>query len=237
MWREPELDKLIIPNEMKDLMRKSIYWNSMGHLVQSSLTLRLQYLSLISVFGIFTSFIVYYAISSLLSPIPWLGISLGILLSLMLFSFEMILFYKWGWKNYREAWYYFDHKDELFVAIRETKEGWQEFEIPFEEITEVTWFDGPNGFAIIKVGSYEFETARALVKNKSSVTELWNDLARIGAPMRKWPVELICSECKREFGHHIGTAVCPYDKTLLIEPDLKGRIDPEEIHPDDLDRI
>jgi hypothetical protein len=237
MWRKPELDKLIIPQEMKDLMKRSIYWNSTGHLVSASMVLKFQYSFLIGVFGIFTSFIAYYAISSLLSFIPWLGISLGIIIALILFSLQIFFFYRWGWRNFREAWYYFNHKDELFVAIKETKEGWQEFEIPFEEISEVSWFDGPNGLAIIKVGNYEFETSRALVKNKSSVTELWDDLARIGAPMREWPIELICSKCKREFGHHIGTAVCPYDRTLLIEPNLKGRIDPEEIHPDDLDRI
>ncbi len=237
MWREPDLDKLIIPKEMKVMMRKSVYWNSTGHLVNSSMILKIQYSFLITIFGIFTSFIVYYASISIFSSIPWLGISLGAFLAFTLLSFEFIMFYKWGWKKIRESWYHFNHKDELFVAIKQTKEGWQEFEIPYEEILEVTWFDGPNGMAIIKVGSYEFETNRALVKNKSSVTEMWNDLAKTGVPMRNWPIELICSKCKQEFGHHIGTAVCPYDKTLLIEPNLKGRIDPDEIHPDDLDRI
>ncbi|MDH5402877.1 MAG: hypothetical protein OEY49_10335, partial [Candidatus Heimdallarchaeota archaeon] len=147
------------------------------------------------------------------------------------------LFYKWGFSNYREAWYYFDEKEEILIVIRLVNKNWEVIEIPYEEIDEIEWNNDDNGYAIIKSYGMEFETNRSKDKRASSVTDLWGELARTSAKMTHWPIILICSKCDRKFGHHIGTAVCPWDETMLIDPKVKGGYEIKEAHPDDFDRI
>ncbi|MFV2014024.1 MAG: hypothetical protein ACC656_01225, partial [Candidatus Heimdallarchaeota archaeon] len=74
-------------------------------------------------------------------------------------------------------------------------------------------------------------------KRVSSVIEIWDKMARIDTRMKNWPIEMQCQQCQREFGHHIGTAICPFCKIALIDKKAKGRFDPLTQHDDDLDRI
>ena len=156
------------------------------------------------------------------------------LIFLLVYSY---IFYRWGFKNYKEAWYLFDQEDEIFTVIRNVADGWETIEIPYEEVDSIDWLNGGNGKAIIKSHNFEFETNRASEKRKSSITELWNALALIDTKMENWPVTLRCQNCTREFGHHIGTAQCPFCEIILEDTKSKGRIDPKGTHPDDVDRI
>jgi len=45
-------------------------------------------------------------------------------------------------------------------------------------------------------------------------------------------------KCNRIFGHHQGTALCPFDENeILIDDSIKGRIDPESVDMEDLKRV
>ena len=81
------------------------------------------------------------------------------------------------------------------------------------------------------------DTNRMNEERFSSVTEIWHKLALFDSKMINWPISLECESCERKFGHHIGTAQCPFDKIMLIDPNVKGRIDPVEMHPDDENRV
>ncbi|MCY3414998.1 MAG: hypothetical protein INQ03_25330 [Candidatus Heimdallarchaeota archaeon] len=235
VWKQPEISELDVNKEIKDLMNKGVYYNSEGNLADASLLLKLEYIF----FSILTWIGLVAVIRFLLSLL-----SNGADLSLLIIVIASILFicifvwlYIWGWRRYEQAWYHFDHLDELLTVIKDGKHGFEVFEIPYEDVHEIEWYDGPNGKAIIKAASFEFSTNRYLDKRLSSVTEMWDDLARINSKMVSWPIQLLCPKCYREFGSHTGTGICPFDEVILIDPKVKGRIDPEEIHPDDFDRL
>ncbi|OLS19043.1 MAG: hypothetical protein HeimC2_42900 [Candidatus Heimdallarchaeota archaeon LC_2] len=236
MWKEPEEKSLEAPKDMAKLIRKSIYWNTEGKLHGSPLLIVIQYLFIIFLIWSVSSILLISLIQSISSN----SIISNALIILGLSSLILILrfFYIWGWKTYSEAWYLFDDKDEILTVIRKSSEGWETLEVPYEEINNIEYNEGPNGKAIIQSGRFEFETNRALDKRATSVTDIWGNLARIDTRMTNWPIEMVCQKCKRHFGHHIGTAICPFCKISLIDIRAKGLdLTPMTQHKDDLDRI
>ncbi len=236
MWKEPKIHSLDAPTDIKEIISKSVYWNSKGALKGSPSLVIGTYSAIIFALWLFIASTIYFILEGLQIN-NWLKIAtqgmtmLGILISMFYY------FYKWGWNNYREAWYNFDKENEIFTVVRKTMTGWETIEIPYEEIDSIDYLDGANGKAIIKSINFEFETNRARDKRRSSVTDIWDDLARTSTKMTNWPINLVCQKCKRKYGHHIGTAQCPFCRLILVDPQVKGRIDPQIQHPDDLDRI
>ena len=114
---------------------------------------------------------------------------IGYIFGLSIFSIAFWYFYKWGWNSYRESWYQFDEKDEIFSIIRKSNTGWESIEIPYEEVHEIEYIEGKDGKAVIKSGPFEFETNRDSEKRASSLTELWDKMARIDTRMNNWPIE------------------------------------------------
>lgn len=236
MWKEPDYLHLDAPQEIVDTIRSSIFWNSEGYLRGAPFISKFQY------FLVFTSILFFpcliiFIIFELMITNTIVNIIGQILIYIVIVS-VYFYFIKWGFYDYKEAWYNFDEKEEILIIIRKKSNRWETIELPYEEIDEINWSgDSQNGFAIIKSLNMKFYTNRSLDKRKSSVTEIWSKLARIDTDMKNWPIYLTCDTCKRVFGHHIGTAQCPFDDILLIDKNVKGRIDPEEIHPEDLDRL
>ncbi len=152
-------------------------------------------------------------------------------------TITIIFYYYWGWKKTFEAWYYFDHENEIMFALIKSKSPIL-LEIPYEEIETIDWSGGSNGFAIIRTPIVSLKTERAKNKREGSITEMWSEIAKTRAPFQDWPYTLLCVSCNEEFGHHIGTAVCPFEENIaLIDPNAKGRHDPESISHEDLDRV
>lgn len=237
MWKEPDEKSLEAPRDIAKLIRKSIYWNTNGKLNGAPRLLIIQY-----VFSIF----ILWAVSSILatslirSTFSNSSVSNSISFVLAVGSFVLIyrFLYIWGWKSYKEAWYLFDDKDEILSVIQKSVEGWEIIDIPYEEINDIEYVEGSNGKALIHSGSFEFETNRVLDKRATSVTDLWENLARIDTIMKRWPIKMTCQECHRDFGHHIGTAICPFCKISLLDINAKGfDHTPMTQHKDDLDRI
>lgn len=236
MWKEPDEKSMDAPLDMKKLMRKSIYWNSEGRLHNSPFLTVIQYSTIVLLLTLFVTLLGASYIDSFISN-DTLSSILGIILAISIFGGSIWYFYKWGWNSYREAWYHFDEKDEIFSVIRNSSAGWESIEIPYEEVHEIDYIEGIDGKAIIKSGPFEFETNRDSEKRASSVIEIWDKIARIDTHMKNWPIEMACQECQRQFGHNIGTAICPFCKIALIDKKAKGRFDPITQHDDDLDRI
>ncbi|MCH8908216.1 MAG: hypothetical protein IH840_14095 [Candidatus Heimdallarchaeota archaeon] len=239
MWREPsqaDLKQLNASIEIQDLIKHAIYWNKKGNLKDSSSAEILQ-TTVIASFIIFMSIIGLFALLDIINFPTSLTLVLKVISVLLIIGLSGWKFYLWGWIYYYESWYKFDDKDEILTVIRHTEEGWETYDIPYEEINSIDYSGGSNGRGIIKAGKFKFETARSLDKRASSVTEMWDNLARTDNKMNNWPISLHCQNCHRIFGHHIGTAVCPFCNIILIDPKVKGRIDPISLHEDDLDRI
>jgi len=236
MWKEPDEKSLDAPLEMKKLIRKSIYWNSEGKLHKSPMITIVQYTIIVFLFTMIVSLLLASYIDSLITN-DIISSIIEALFAVVIFGYSFWYFYQWGWKSYHEAWYHFDEKDEIFSVVRKSPSGWESIEIPYEEIYEIDYIEGHDGKAIIKSGPFEFETNRDSEKRASSVIEIWDKMARIDTLMKNWPVEMSCQQCKREFGHHIGTAICPFCKIALIDKKAKGRFDPVTQHDDDLDII
>ncbi|MHA2033466.1 MAG: hypothetical protein ACW99A_06925 [Candidatus Kariarchaeaceae archaeon] len=236
MWKEPKEKSLDAPLDMKKMIRNSIYWNTEGKLHKSPKTTIIQSIIVIIVFALFLSFIIASAAESLVGNNTISNI-LSIVFSLTIFGIFFWYFYKWAWNSYSEAWYNFDDKDEIFTVIRKSSSGWEIIEIPYEEIDQIEYIEGQDGKAVIKSGPFEFETNRDSEKRSSSVVEIWNNLARTDSIMNNWPIKMTCQKCNRQFGHHIGTAICPFCEIALIDQKAKGRFDPVAQHDDDLDRI
>ncbi len=156
---------------------------------------------------------------------------------LVFFILGLGIFTYWGWFRKFSAWYLFDKENEiLFVLLKKTPPVL--LEIPYEEIMEIRWSGGQNGYAIIETPVGKFPTLRANEKKEGSVTELWVNIAGIEAPYSDWPITLWCPSCQRNFGHHIGTAVCPFDPEIsLLDLETKGRHDPEGLSQEDFDRV
>ncbi|MHA2091879.1 MAG: hypothetical protein ACW98K_13580 [Candidatus Kariarchaeaceae archaeon] len=236
MWKKPKLHSIEAPKDIKDILQKSIFWNSEGALAGSPQIIIFMYgLVLILFWGALYS-ILSLALSSFLSKsvLYFLILTTLLITALIIISYY---FYQWGWMNYKEAWYYFDDTDEILTVVRLLKDQWEIIEIPYEEISEIYYTHGNNGKAIIRSMGFEFETNRAADKRESSVTDLWEKLARTDAKMNGWPIQLSCPNCHRSFGHHIGTAICPFCKIILLDDKVKGRIDPVQTHPNDMDRV
>lgn len=235
VWKERTPKEIGVTGEYAELMKKAIYYNSDGELSDSSLQYRIQYITVTTLIWIILIFIIR-SFFLLFWSVTVVNI---IILILAVVSYPTFLFllYLWGWKNYKEAWYYFDNKDEIFFVVQEGKNGWDIIEIPYEEIQKIEYVDGPNGKAVLYAANFQFATNRANDKRASSLTELWPELSKIGAKMISWPYTLYCPVCHRKFGNHTGTAICPMDEVILIDPEVKGRMDPEKIHSDDFDRL
>ena len=235
MWRIPNLNDLDVDKETKKLMAKSIYFSRKGVLRDAGNITQIQYsLALIGIW-IISSAIVYLSLSfgfgfesfNFITFIP----------IIVLIGGSLVYFIKWGWYKYEESWYFFDIKNKIFFVTKKVKSNWEIFEIPFETIHVIEWSGEKNGYASIGAGRFTFDTNRMNDKRFSSVTELWENLALIDTKMINWPINLECESCNRKFGHHIGTAMCPFDNIILIDPNIKGRIDPIEMHPDDENRV
>ncbi len=239
MWRQPKIHTIKAPPDCMKIIENGIYWNQKGNFEGSTLRYKLNYIfSYIIIWLLFVIPTLYFVIK--LNSVIFLYIMVFVYIATLI-SIAIWIYY-WGWLEYREIWYLFNDKEQIFYATFEGKNGWELFEIPYEDIHEIEWIDGPNGKAFIHFSNMKFETNRALDKRRSSVTELWPTLARISGIdkhniMTNWPIYLECPNCNRVYGHHIGTAQCPFDDYILIEPGVKGRIDPEDIHPEDLDRV
>lgn len=236
MWKEPKFHSIDAPSDIKELISKSVYWNSEGNLSGSPKMLIVGYILIVI---IIESLLFYFLIIVSKSLPNYITIQQVIIIFIFIFTLTMSFyyFYQWGWKNYKEAWYFFDSQNEMFIVTRQLGKGWETIDVPYEEIDRIEYVDGRNGKAIIRSAGFRFETNRALDKRESSVTELWGNLAGTSANMINWPIKLICEKCNRIYGHHIGTALCPFCSIILIDPKIKGRIDPISLHPDDLDRI
>ncbi|RMG21547.1 MAG: hypothetical protein D6732_27130 [Methanobacteriota archaeon] len=169
--------------------------------------------------------------SYVLSQTQFLGVFLAT------FMIMGLVFLYWGWYRTFNGWILFDKDNEILFVLVDKKFPTL-LEIPYEEIIGIQWVGGKNGYAKIETPVGSFPTERASEKKEGSVTELWEDLASIGAPFEDWPITLWCPSCNRSFGHHLGTAVCPFDpETALIDLETKGRHDPQGISPEDLDRV
>lgn len=236
VWKEPTEKDLAAPKDIALLIRESVYWNSEGHLDKAPPLSIFQYSFTVFV-GDTLILILFYVLFQVIGFSGGLLSSLVAILAIAILSISGYLFYQWGWKTYREAWYHFNDKDELFTVLRRNGRTWESIEIPYEEIDSIDFEQGPNGKALIISGQFSFETSRTKEKRFSSITELWPNLARMDRPMKNWPINLFCSVCRRSFGHHIGTAICPWDNIALLDVDAKGRFDPIEQNPEDLDRI
>lgn len=236
VWKEPEPHEIQVHPETLAIIKKSIYYNSEGVLSNSSFLLKFEYAIGASLVWFILTSIIYFLLSLMLSN-TILNIT-AILFSIFSIVVLTYVYYKFGFKYYREAWYLFDEKDEILTVVRQNKtKEWEIIELPYEDIHEIEWYDGPNGKAIVKAAGFEFATNRAKDKRASSVTELWQNLAKINTRMRSWPYNLECPQCGKVFGNHTGTAICPFDDFILLDPKVKGRIDPIRQHPEDLDRV
>jgi len=233
MWRQPRLHELDAPPEFVEQINESIYFNRKGSLTGADRYTILQYL-----LAILLSWIFVLALLALLSSL-FFQFSPLILIILAATSLlvSLSLFIYWGWIKYEEAWYHFDRTDRILTVFKRNNGNWEAIEIPYEQIEEVSWSGGTNGYAIISAAGFDIPTNRADHERFSSVTELWSDLASFDQPMTNWPILLVCPVCDRQFGHHIGTATCPFDEVLLVDPSIKGRIDPTDLHPDDYRRL
>ncbi len=231
VWKEPKISEIKAPSHLIPKIRAAIYYNSPGRMVGADRSIITQYAVavLVSVFMVVSILII-------LLPIPFNSGSV-ILASLFGSGISLILFYRWGWHNYEEAWYHVDKENNLLSVIKKTKGSWEEIEIPFEMVSKVEWSGGKNGYATIHAGGIEVRTTRASTDRFASVTEMWSLLAEFDTLMSGWPLTLECSTCNRKFGHHLGTAQCPFDEVILTDTNAKGRIDPEEMHPDDYTRV
>lgn len=235
MWRAPKLHGLEAPTEFKKLIKKSIYFNRKGKLQGASTATIVQYSISLFIAWVSLSGIVIIT-TGLIFNSPPTAVA-NVLISLALLTTLLVWFVYWGWYDYQEAWYHFDDHNEIFSVTKRTKGNWETFEIPYDAVHEVEWSGGEFGYATIHASKFSFDTTRTGSERYASVTELWPHLARFDTNMINWPIILKCTECKREFGHHIGTAQCPFDNVILIDPEVKGRIDPEEMHPDDKSRV
>ncbi len=237
VWKEKTTKEMRVAPEYAELIKKSIYYNSEGELADASMRYRLEYIIIYSTMWLFVILIMNSLInlSKLSNATKNTTI---IIIAIISYTVMMYYLYRWGWKNYSEAWYSFDHDDEIFTVVRKEKGQWEILEVPYEEIHEISYSDGPNGKAIIKAAEFEFHTNRANDKRDSSITEMWADLSHINTKMSSWPYYLECPVCKRRFGNHTGTATCPDDKdVILLDTEVKGRIDPESMNKQDLDRV
>lgn len=235
MWRAPKLQDVEAPSEFKELMNKSVFYNRKGELNNAGryevfqYTIAMVFLWLFSTVGLLVIF-------SLISPVLMSTI-VRVIVSIVLFIAISAYFYWWGWLKYNQAWYHFNDDDMLFTIIQKQNDNWEMIEVPYEQVDQIEWSGGDNGFAIIHAAGLTFRTTRADSDRFASVTELWGQLAKFDTYMKNWPITLVCPVCDREFGHHIGTAMCPFDEVILIDPNTKGRIDRENLHPDDYYRV
>ncbi|MCE7735944.1 MAG: hypothetical protein GPJ54_13770 [Candidatus Heimdallarchaeota archaeon] len=236
MWKEPDEKSIDAPLDMKKLMRKSIYWNSEGKLYKSPFITIAQHVIVVFLFSLIVTLFGASYIDSLISN-NLASTTVEIIFAIGIFGVSFWYFITWGWKSYREAWYHFDDKDEIFTVIKKSKAGWESIEIPYEDVYEIDYIEGIDGKAIIKSGPFEFETNRDSEKRATSVIDIWDKIARIDSQMKNWRIEMSCQQCQRQFGHNIGTAICPFCKIALIDKKAKGRFDPATQHDDDLDRI
>lgn len=225
-----------LPPQFEDIRKKGIFISIEGNLRDAGIgeTFRILILTLILVpisLSIVVNFVFFLLFSK--SMPNWLNLVLYV----MTFVIMALIVYYWGWKKKFEAWYYFDHGNEIFYALINGKNPTL-MEIPYEEIEEIRWVGGNNGYAKIITSITSLPTERAMKKREGSSTELWSTLALIGAPFTEWPIKLWCPSCNRVYGHNIGTATCPFEPEIaLIDPDVKGRHDPEGIAEEDLDRL
>ncbi|MHA2251585.1 MAG: hypothetical protein ACXAD7_14570 [Candidatus Kariarchaeaceae archaeon] len=223
MWKEPKIHSLEAPTDIREKLRKSIYWNSEGMLSGSPMAMIIWYSTILIMIWLFFSLFIFY-LAEQLGVKSWMILFIQVSFAIISLLVLTLQFYKWGWKSFQEAWYHFDKDNQIFSVIRKSRNSWEEIEVPYEDIDSIEYVDGDNGKAQINSMSFEFETNRAKDKRRSS-------------KMVNWPISLVCQKCKRKFGHHIGTALCPFCKIILVDPQVKGRIDPLEQHPDDLDRM
>ena len=235
MWREPKLNDLDVDNETKNLIAKSIYFNRKGVLREADRVTQIQYSIALLGMWIISSAIMYVLLSFIFGFQNLNFFTFMIIF--ILISLSLFWYLNWGWFRYEEAWYYFDKKNKIFFVTKQKKDDWESFEIPFDTVHMVEWSGGKNGYASIRAGRFTFDTNRMNEERFSSVTEMWDLLALFDTKMINWPISLECESCERKFGHHIGTAQCPFDKIMLIDPNVKGRIDPIEMHPDDENRV
>lgn len=235
MWRQPRFEDLDAPEEMKATILDATYFNEKGNLRGADPWETVQYSIVTVVIAGFVFAIIWFMLGrvTFIAELTLLRFLVVIIAIVPIIYY----FYFWGWLKYEEAWYLFDSENEILFVIRKPDDSWEMIEIPYEQVETIEWVGGSNGRAIINAAGFRLKTNRSREKRFSSVTELWSDLAKIDTSMITWPIELHCSNCDRRYGHHIGTAQCPFDNTLLEDPTTKGRIDPVARHPDDLDRI
>ena len=231
VWKEPNISEIDAPSHLIKKIRTAIFYNSQGKMDGADRGIITQYVvsTVVMTWMLLATFI-------LLLPIEF-NTTLFFVIAIFGSVISLTAFYFWGWRNYSQAWYHIDTENKLFTVIEKKKKGWQEIEVPFEQVDRVDWSGGENGYAIIHAAGLEIPTSRTKSNRFASVTEMWPLLASFDTFMKGWPITLECSTCKRKFGHHIGTAQCPFDEMILNDPSTKGRIDPEELHPDDTTRV
>ena len=235
-WKEPDIYTLKASSRVKDILRKSYYFGEIGSLREANwgerATVLANYLLPYALFvfiGTFYSF--FWGMNSLVR------ILFFILLSIV-FVYSIYRYYYDGFKKFKEYWIKFDENEEVITYVTREGERWEVTDIPYESVEEVRYSGTTNGRIILKAPHTEIKSYRVNKKNPFSVTEIWDRFAKIDAPMNDWPFELRCMKCNRIFGHHQGTALCPFDENeILIDDSIKGRIDPESVDMEDLKRV
>ncbi len=225
-----------LPPEYKELYTKGIHILHRGNLRNADFVIKLQH-AVAWMGGVSLSYFVVQIVVQQLFGYDFAS-SFHIIAIPLLSLTGILTFYYWGWKQKYEVWIWLDHENEILNVLSLDKPP-SLFEIPFEEIQSIGWSGGKNGYAIIRTSAMDIRTNRSNEKNEGSVTEMWQSLAKIGAPFdEEWPIILVCPECGETFGHHIGTATCPYDENVsLYDVNSKGRMDPVEMAEEDLDRL
>jgi hypothetical protein len=236
-YKEPNIYTLKAPYDIKEELSEAYYYYSKGEYTNASISEKLfhftVYLTPFYLSFILTLF-VYYFITS-----HWLIVQSGILITSILLLYGSYKFLDNGWFKVIEYWVKINQSEKLVTLIDRLSDNWNFYEIPFEQIDSIRWHGAPvNGRIEIIIGQLRIFTYPVGHHSDFSPTELWEYLASTEAEMVNWPIKLFCQKCHRIYGHHIGTATCPFDPNIiLIEPNIKGRIDPEYFHSDDITRV